>query len=107
MKLIVEVMRDDPGHAAQAFRFLELPVLILQFFPLRLRLLVRDDIVENDEGSLSYRDPTENNRANRSVLAGDPAVEECDFSSNGCRLLNHCLPLVYDLPAIRRILIRL
>ncbi len=45
LELVVEVVGNGPGHAAQAFSILKLPVQCLQFFPLRLRLAaISDDI---------------------------------------------------------------
>jgi len=46
-ELVVEVVGYGPGHPTQAFGFLELPVLGLQFFPLRLGPLALGDIRDN------------------------------------------------------------
>ena len=48
-KLVIEVVGDSPSHSAQAFGLLKLPVLSLQFFLFRLRLLVLGNILQRSE----------------------------------------------------------
>ena len=44
LQLVVEVVRDRPGHAAQAFGLLQLPVPVGQFLPVALRLAAAGDV---------------------------------------------------------------
>jgi hypothetical protein len=46
-QLVIERVGDGPGHAAQAFRLLELPVCRFQFFLVRFRLLAPGDVFDH------------------------------------------------------------